>query len=285
MLKVNGFDRTSCSASGLPGIAVGHANQAPGILPSGFQLAVRTRGPVSLRSRTCTSFRNGSLSNNYRHRIAEVFSSDRWANPFWAREFQVRWLKIKAMVLILLAFSATGSPQCSARCQAWRDDGNWERPVSQQWWRYQLDVVEKRAGPVLSVDPTSGSRAVRMIRVAGIPRLEIGNIPLHPARVVSSGSLLRGGALLFRSSSQENVRQGIIPVVASVLIDRTVRLPCWNLAAPGPGESRRTGRRRTGLRSLELCNIVQLAGGPRLSLLGTAPNSSDMMPATCSTTV
>ena len=42
ILKVNGFDWTSCSASGLPGRAVGHANHAPEILPSGFQLAVRT---------------------------------------------------------------------------------------------------------------------------------------------------------------------------------------------------------------------------------------------------
>jgi len=40
--------------------------------------------------------------------------------------------QVKAMVVILLAFSATGSLKCSARCQAWRDDGNWERPESQQ---------------------------------------------------------------------------------------------------------------------------------------------------------
>ena len=37
-------------------------------------------------------------------------------------------------------------------------------------------------------------------------------------------------------------------------LDRTVRLPHWNLDAQGLGECR-----RTGLRPLGLCNIVQLA--------------------------
>ena len=115
-----------------------------------------------LRSRTCTSFRKGSLSNNHRHRIAEAILIDRWANLLGSR-ISSTLTPVKAMVVILLAFSATGSLQCSARCQAWRDGGNWERPESQQRWPYQLDVVEKRARPVRSFDPTSGSRAVRMI--------------------------------------------------------------------------------------------------------------------------
>jgi hypothetical protein len=141
------------------------------------------------------------------------------------------------MVVVLLAFSATGSLQCSARCPGLARRRQLGAPESQQRWLYQRDVVEKRAGPVLSVDPTSASRAVRMIsscRNSATRSRE--HTRLHPARVGSSGSLLRGSALLFRSSSRENVRQGIIPLGASVLIDRTVRRPHRNLDAPGLGE-------------------------------------------------
>ena len=67
------------------------------------------------------------------------------------------------MVVVLLAFSATGSLQCSARCPGLARRRQLGAPESQQRWLYQRDVVEKRAGPVLSVDPTSASRAVRMI--------------------------------------------------------------------------------------------------------------------------